>query len=270
MTFGDLYRALWQRRLFIVISTCVLVAVTALLTVNQQERYEARSVVRMQAVSEGGPNERLQAAQGLARTYADLISGGAIDSRIQTVVAQRLPPPRSEQLEFGAQQEKDLAVLNLSARSPDPSDAVVGVEAIERALRDLVSSSRGGERLVVVSAARRPDSPASPNLKFNLALAFVAGLILNSALALVVTALFDRVPEPERLEAELSLPVLAVIPKVPFTGTVPARCTDTAPARFSGTASSLFGNAPGERGAVLSSNGRAAESIVHDEDSTAT
>lgn len=274
MPFADLYRALWERRLFIVISTCALVAITALLTLKRQEQYEARSVVRVQSVSEGGANERLLAAQGLARTYADLISGGALDTRIERMVTQRLASPRSEQLEFGAQQEKDLAVLTLTARGPDPNEAAIGVEAIQRALRELASRSSGGERMVVVSAARPPDSPSSPNLKFNVALALFVGLILNSALALGVKALFDRVPDADRLESELSLPVLSVIPKVRFTGRVPARFTGTVPARFTGTVSTLFGSARGEhgsargeRGGVALSNGGAANSAAQEEDS---
>jgi capsular polysaccharide biosynthesis protein len=267
MPFADLYSALWERRLFIAVSTCVLIAITALLTLDRQEQYEARSVVRVQSVSEGGANERLQAAQGLARTYADLISGGALDARIERIVRQRLASPHGEQLEFGAEQEKDLAVLTLTARGADPNEAAIGVEAIQSALRELASRSSGGERMVIVSAARPPGSPSSPNLMFNLAFAFVVGLILNSALALAGKALFDRVPDADRLESELSLPVLAVIPRVRFTGRVPARFTGTVPSRFARTVSTRSGSARGMQGTLVPSNGGAANSAAQEKDS---
>ena len=116
MTFTDIYRVLWRRKLPLLALTWATVAVTALLTLRQEPRYEGGMIVRVQASEAATPNERLQASQGLARTYADLIASESLDVWIRKVVRRQLPPKRLRGMDFSAKQQKDLAFLYLSAQ----------------------------------------------------------------------------------------------------------------------------------------------------------
>jgi capsular polysaccharide biosynthesis protein len=90
LTAGNVYRALWRHKLFILVLTAAFVAATVYVTVQQDREYEAAMLMRVQ---ERGPNAgnasaALQASQDLAQTYAKIIGAGALKGEIRTLVAQ--------------------------------------------------------------------------------------------------------------------------------------------------------------------------------------
>ncbi len=86
MTAGDVYRALWRHKFFIVVLTAVFVAAAWYATSQQARRYEASTLVRVQERGDTG-NASLVAAQTLAETYAKIIGSGALKGDIKTFVA---------------------------------------------------------------------------------------------------------------------------------------------------------------------------------------
>jgi len=90
LTAGNVYRALWRHKLFILVLTAAFVAAVVYATVQQDREYEAGMLMRAQ---ERGPNAgnasaALQASQDLAQTYAKIIGAGALKGEIRTFVAQ--------------------------------------------------------------------------------------------------------------------------------------------------------------------------------------
>jgi capsular polysaccharide biosynthesis protein len=86
VTAGDVYRALWRHKFFIVVLTAVFVAAAWYATSQQARRYEASTLVRVQERGDTG-NASLVAAQTLAETYAKIIGSGALKGDIKTFVA---------------------------------------------------------------------------------------------------------------------------------------------------------------------------------------
>jgi capsular exopolysaccharide synthesis family protein len=68
-----------------------------------------------------------------------------------------------------------------------------------------------------------PSSPSSPNLKLNLAVALILGLILSSGLVLLIESFSDRVEDAEELERITGFPVIATIPTLKFVSLVRGR-----------------------------------------------
>jgi capsular polysaccharide biosynthesis protein len=88
VTAGDVYRALWRHKFFIVVLTAACVAAAWYVTSRQTQMYEASSLVRVQ---ERGPlagtaSAALQASQDLAQTYAKIIGSGALNDDIRALV----------------------------------------------------------------------------------------------------------------------------------------------------------------------------------------
>lgn len=89
MTAGDVYRALWRHKWFILILTAACVTAAWYATARQTQAYEASSLVRVQerGRSAGDAAAALQASQDLARTYAKMVGSGALAGEVRTLVA---------------------------------------------------------------------------------------------------------------------------------------------------------------------------------------
>jgi polysaccharide biosynthesis transport protein len=76
----------------------------------------------------------------------------------------------------------------------------------------------GTNNISIVDPASQPLFPRSPNLLLNMALGFIAGLLLGGLAALGLDYLDDSFQSPEDIEREIGLPVIGVIP-TPRSGT---------------------------------------------------
>jgi polysaccharide biosynthesis transport protein len=76
-----------------------------------------------------------------------------------------------------------------------------------------ISGAVGTNNISIVDKASLPITPRSPRLSLNLALAFVAGLLLGILAALGLDYLDDSFKAPEDIEREVGLTVIGVVPK---------------------------------------------------------
>jgi len=115
VTAGDVYRALWRHKWFILILTAVCVGAAWYATVRQTQTYEASSLVRVQerGRSAGDAAAALQASQDLARTYAKMVGSGALAAEVRTLVATC------------AQSKRSSAKTSSTQRSASPRSASV-------------------------------------------------------------------------------------------------------------------------------------------------
>jgi capsular polysaccharide biosynthesis protein len=243
LTAGDVYRALWRHKFFIVVLTAVFVGATWYVTSRQTRMYEASTLVRVQ---ERGPNAgsastALLASQTLTQTYAKIIDSGALKGEIKRLIGKCSNPDsgptnarspgssscgwlggtsrgRVSLLKFSeanlsASQVEDLDLFSITARSKNPTRAMVVATAAPLALRTFIrrTGSRS-EQIVIAKAATIPRSPVSRQLPLKIAIALMVGLIFNGALALLIELFRDRLPEPGELGQAVGHPVLAAIP----------------------------------------------------------
>jgi polysaccharide biosynthesis transport protein len=76
-----------------------------------------------------------------------------------------------------------------------------------------VAGGVGTNNISIVDRAIMPTTPISPNLSRNLLMAFLIGLVLSCAMAMLLDYLDDSFKAPEDIERELSLPVVGIVPK---------------------------------------------------------
>lgn len=238
MTVSDLYRALWRHRGFIVVMTAGLVGLTWFLTARQTKEYTASTVVRVQQSIANATEAfgALQTGERLARTYAQIAEASPVAAQVYDELNRSVP--RSE-IKIDAEQVQDLELLRLSVTNPSPTRAAAIANAAPAALSAFIKRTGSlRDKISTVEPATVPTSPSSPNLRLNLALALLLGLIFNGALALLVDALSDRVGTAEELEQATGHPVLTTVPnlKLVNAGLVRASAA-TAPPTPTGLAS---------------------------------
>jgi capsular polysaccharide biosynthesis protein len=245
LTAGDVYRALWRHKLFIVVLTAMLVGATWYVTSRETREYEASTLVRVQerGPRAGDAGAALQAARTLAQTYAKLVGSGALREEIGTLIARctraarsqrsaaperanarlcepfddvtngRISPRNVAAVPLSASAVEDLDLLTITARSENATSAMVAANAAPLALRTFIRRTGArSEQIVVAKAAT--SSPVSRQLPLRIAIAIALGLIFNGALALLIELFRDRLPDPDELGQVVGQPLLATIPSL--------------------------------------------------------
>lgn len=105
--------------------------------------------------------------------------------------------------------------LNLSVTSLDIEEAYNIANQMARSLKIVSSELRGTDIVQILDPANVPAGPSSPNIKMNLAIGFVLGLMLSVFMVLLMEFMDKTIKDPEFVTNELKLPFLAGIP---FTG----------------------------------------------------
>lgn len=207
MVYSELYRVLWRNRWLVIGGTLLCLALALAATLAQEKRYTSTATVRVEPAGDSNANDRFEASQRLSRSYAEIYTQGSLIDEMNRLLGSQRGVSKDE---LAAKQVKDLDLLAVSGVSTDPRRAVLVASAGARALESF--SDR--ERLQLVTRPERPTSPSSPNLKMNLALALMAGLILSAGLALALNAILRPVGDADSLAEELGVPLLAVVPPV--------------------------------------------------------
>jgi capsular polysaccharide biosynthesis protein len=196
LTAGDVYRALWRHKFFIVALTAVFVGATWFVTSRQTRPYETSTLVRVQEQESNNP---ITSSALLAQSYAKLISSGALDDEIRALLARcsrlnassqspalprgaraattrlcrslgatsggRTAPQMVSEVELSGSPVEDLDLLSITARSRNPTSAMVVANATPLALRMFIRRTGArSEQIVIAKPATTPGSPVSRQL----------------------------------------------------------------------------------------------------------
>jgi capsular polysaccharide biosynthesis protein len=199
-----------------VVMTALLVAAAWFLTSRQTPIYEASTLIRvLQEIKD--PSETggaLATGERLARTYANIVETNNVADRIVNDLDGQVA---IEDVRISAEPVEDLELLWIAARNEDPERAALIANSAPNALESFIRQSEAvADEVIVVEAAGVPSTPVAPRLILNLALAFLLGLILNGALALLIEVLGDRIHDADEVERVTGQPVLGSVPTLQF------------------------------------------------------
>jgi len=216
MMVSDVYRTLWRSKFFVLLILGIVVATAFLLTSRQTKMYTAYSLVRVQQTVQRADEVfgSLVTGERLARTYERI----AETHSVREIVNDGLPSGISANTTVvQATQLSNLELLQIAATDPDPDVAAAVANEVPVALASFIEDTGTfRDSITVVERAGTPSIPSSPNMRLNLTLAFMLGLILGGALALLKESVSDRIKDVEELEKVTRHPVIATIPNLKF------------------------------------------------------
>lgn len=102
--------------------------------------------------------------------------------------------------------------LNLMVTSPDRESAYQITNQLAISLKDVSMSLRGIDIVQILDAANVPAGPSSPNLRLNLAIGFVLGLMVSIFGVFLLEFMDKTVKDEDFIKDELKLPFLGALP----------------------------------------------------------
>ena len=212
----SVYLTLWRRKWLIVLMTSILVGTVWFLTSRQTKLYTASTLVQVQqrVTNASEVFGALQTGERLARTYVVIAQTDSVRREVREQLGDSVPP---DAVAIDASQLDNLELLRLSVTNADPEVAARVANAVPAALQTFVKKNGAArDSITAIEAAGVPTVPSSPNLKFNIAIALLLGLILSAGVVLLIESLSDRAESAEELERLTGHPVIATIPVLRF------------------------------------------------------
>ena len=208
--FGLLIRKLWIIILSGITAGLIFIVVTMLFITPQYE-----STTKMYVISKQDSNtltsQDIQTSLSLTKDYAELIMSRTVT---EGVIAQLNLELTDKQLlqKIRVDSGTDTRILSITVTDEDPYQA----SQIANAVRDIASAHiqkvMNIDAVNVVDMANIPNEKSSPSLSKNGIIGGLLGVILATAIILIVYLTNDTVKSQEDVEKYLQLSVLGTIP----------------------------------------------------------
>ncbi|MGR4071157.1 YveK family protein [Streptococcus parasuis] len=210
----SLLRTIWRKK-FLILLTAILTtglafAYSAFLVTPQYDSTTRLYVVNQNSENGAGiTNQDLQAGSFLVKDYKEIILSQDVLKNVTTTLGIT-----------GGIKDKitvtiptDTRILSITVRDSDPNQAATIANTLrDEAAKKIIEVTKVSD-VTTLEAALPAENPSTPQTKRNLALGFIAGAFLATALVLVLEVLDDRVKRPQDIEEGLGMTLLGVVPQ---------------------------------------------------------
>ncbi|MBT1177289.1 polysaccharide biosynthesis tyrosine autokinase [Bifidobacterium callimiconis] len=228
MTVSDLLRALKRHWLLEIILFVVVVGGMAGYTFTATPMYTASTQVMAKAPDGTmAQSSQTQTANGGSTSslssYTQLVQSDAVlepvinNLGLHTTVS-------SLRSNVAAAAVEGTSFINMTVKYTDANDTVSIINELVKQLNKQIADDAGQNiQLSVVQKAVTPTSPSSPNIKANMAMGVLAGLIIAAAGAVIRELADNSVRTQSDIQAIITAPILSSVPKSPtLAGRTPA------------------------------------------------
>lgn len=210
----SLLRTIWRKK-FLILLTAILTtglafAYSAFLATPQYD-----STTRLYVVNQSSDNgavitnQDLQAGSFLVKDYKEIILSQDVLKNVTTTLG--ITDDIEEKITVDI--PVDTRILSITVRDSDPNQAATIANTLrDEAAKKIIEVTKVSD-VTTLEAALPAEKPSTPRTKRNLALGFIAGAFLATALVLVLEVLDDRVKRPQDIEEGLGMTLLGVVPQ---------------------------------------------------------
>lgn len=211
----DLFGIIKKRIWLIVIITILTTFTSAVISVFfVPPTYEAKVgiLISKQQNGEKITNSDVTMYQNLMQTYKDIagtnkVSQIAADKLDNGLAAKDLLKRTKVTVKAGTM------ILYIIGQSNVAVDAYKEVQAYADAFIETANTLIPDENVKIMDSSMIPESPTSPNVNLNTAIAFIAGLIASVSLSFLLEYMNNTIITKEDAEKYLSLSVIGIIPE---------------------------------------------------------
>lgn len=204
MELNDVLRAIWRRRLLVVIFVAVTTLFAVLFALSRAPKYESVSTLALTPSSEGGfiTPEQLDAVLG---TYARTAKSSLIKNKAEDKLGEPLPGS----VETGT--SPGTGIMQIIGTAETGDDAAIVAKTVSTAFIRYLSNNKFVQP-EIVDPATPPDSPVQPRPPLIIAIGIILGLLGGALLAYFVEQLRGRIETASDISDATTVPIIGALP----------------------------------------------------------
>lgn len=204
MESREVLRAIWKRRLLVVLVVVATTAVSIIFAVSKAPKYESVSTLALTPSTEGGelPPETLEVLLG---TYAQTAKSSVITQSASRILGEPLPGS------VGASSSAGIGIMKISGTAETADDAALVAKTVSNAFIKYLAENSLVQPEIVDPAAV-PSAPVQPRPSLIIAIGIFLGLIAGALLAYFVEQFRRRIESTADIVELTSVPVIGVLP----------------------------------------------------------
>ncbi len=208
MTFNDLLRVFWQRKLLIVIVILAVVGPSYAATKLVEKEYQSSATLTLTPAKQGNELFLFSILDNVVPIYADAATSRTTLQRAREILGGRL-------CDVGVDTFKGTGIIKIKSRCTSRFRAQQSAAAATQALLERAESGEIGVpslKLDEIDAPALPVSPVFPRTKLTLFVAALLGLGLGLGAAVLRESLTTKIETADELADVTGVPVYAEIP----------------------------------------------------------
>ena len=212
----ELFSALWAKKTIIILSA-IFMALVAFVGTKMFVTPKYTSVTKIFVMAKNDDTSAsetytdLQTGSMLAKDYMELVKSRPVLEKTISKLKLDVEPEELAEM-ITTETPADTRIMSISVTDDDPKEAKQIADILRKAVSAQITEIMSADSVNTVEEGNLPTSPSSPNVKKNMMLGALLGLVISMGLIVLISILDDTVKTPDDVEKYLGLNVLTSIP----------------------------------------------------------
>lgn len=212
----ELFSALWAKKTIIILSA-VFMALVAFVGTKMFVTPKYTSVTKLFVMTKNDDTSAsatytdLQTGSMLTKDYMELVKSRPVLEKTISKLKLDVTPEELEGM-ITTETPTDTRIMSISVTDDDPKEAKQIADTLRKAVSVQITEIMNADSVNTVEEGNLPTSPSSPNVKKNMMLGALLGLVISMGFVVLIFILDDTVKTPDDVEKYLGLNVLTSIP----------------------------------------------------------
>ena len=212
----ELFSALWAKKTIIILSA-VFMALVAFVGTKMFVTPKYTSVTKLFVMTKNDDTSAsatytdLQTGSMLTKDYMELVKSRPVLEKTISKLKLDVTPEELAGM-ITTETPTDTRIMSISVTDDDPKEAKQIADTLRKAVSVQITEIMNADSVNTVEEGNLPTSPSSPNVKKNMILGALLGLVISMGFIVLISILDDTVKTPDDVEKYLGLNVLTSIP----------------------------------------------------------
>lgn len=212
----ELFSALWAKKTIIILSA-VFMALVAFVGTKMFVTPKYTSVTKLFVMTKNDDTSAsatytdLQTGSMLTKDYMELVKSRPVLEKTISKLKLDVEPEELAEM-ITTETPTDTRIMSISVTDDDPKEAKQIADTLRKAVSVQITEIMNADSVNTVEEGNLPTSPSSPNVKKNMMLGALLGLVISMGFIVLISILDDTVKTPDDVEKYLGLNVLTSIP----------------------------------------------------------
>ena len=203
----ELFSALWAKKTIIILSA-VFMALVAFVGTKMFVTPKYTSVTKLFVMTKNDDTSAsatytdLQTGSMLTKDYMELVKSRPVLEKTISKLKLDVEPEELAEM-ITTETPADTRIMSISVTDDDPKEAKQIADILRKAVSAQITEIMSADSVNTVEEGNLPTSPSSPNVKKNMMLGALLGLVISMGLIVLISILDDTVKTPDDVEKYL-------------------------------------------------------------------